>query len=868
MKAEFIFTPNSFQIDEVSISNFDIQDKGRIENFLTDKFQALYNLSFEDADKNESPSFRFLHFLSESFLEILTASPELEVARENLSVTLDEFTMTRLLNAIPFALGAENIDELWIHEIFDKWKEIFSREVAKFKGTVAEYLLGKRKNLRVPERVFFHLVEHKGDENFPFAFLATYATKDSGGKIRHMPLSYALQEFRGQQQKLVTLFSCLNRAAEVSPLIGAFVESGEMLHPLHLKTEEAFEILKAIPNLEEQGILCRIPNWWKRRSASSIKLSVKFGQESAAMLGLKTIIKMQPTLTIDGVALSLAEVNRLLTETAGLAQIKGKWIELDKEKLQELLEKMEEYNGDISFLDALKKESRISNPDEDADEDITYTHGDWLEEIMKKIRRPEITDVPEIPVTIHANLRPYQKTGYAWLRTMATLNLGACLADDMGLGKTLQVLALLDEFRGIKPDAKFLLIVPASLLGNWEKESARFTPEIDLHILHGKGSERLSKELREDLHFLTVTTYTLAAKLEELQNVEWDGVILDEAQAIKNPATKQARNIKKIPANLRIALTGTPIENNLTNLWSLFDFLNKGLLGNAEEFKRYSKVLEKNPQNYEKLRKMISPFILRRLKTDKAIISDLPEKMEQVEYVELSKKQVVLYRKQVSDLEKQIANVKDGMTRRGLVLVTITKLKQICNHPDQFLGLNVYRSNESGKFETLREICETIYEKREQVLVFTQYQEIIEYLSEYLTRIFHCNGMILHGGTKISERAKMVEQFNGEKYIPYMVLSIKAGGLGLNLTAANHVIHFDRWWNPAVENQATDRAFRIGQKKNVIVHKFVTRGTIEERIDDLIERKKSLAENVIGSGEQWITELSNEEIISMMRLNI
>lgn len=866
-KLEIIFSRKSFHIDEAAAKNLNDLDKKRLKIFRADKFQAFYDLSFDNVYKGESPSFRFLHFLSENFLEILTARPELEIARENLSVTLDETSKTRLLNAVPFALGAEYVDGDWLDEIFGRWTEIFRREIAQHTGTIAKYLSGKRKDLKVAERVFFHLVEKKGDKFYPFAFLATYATKDADGKIRHMPLIHALQEFKDDRQKLVTLLSCLNRAADVSPLINDLVDSGEMLHPLQLTANEAFEILKSAPLLEEQGILCRIPNWWKRRSASSVRLSVKFWQKSESLLGLNSVIKMQPELSVDGISLTKEEISRLLTETAGLAQIKGKWVEVDKEKLQELLDKMNKIGGEISFLEALRLESRSESSSDDSDEDLVYTNGKWLAELMKKIRCPEIIDKPKIPATVHADLRPYQKTGYAWLRTMASLKFGSCLADDMGLGKTLQVLTFLDDLRTKKDDAKILLIVPASLLGNWEKESARFTPEIKLKILHGKTAKKLSEELRGEIPFLTITTYTMAAKIEELQKIHWDAVILDEAQAIKNPGTKQARSIKKIPAELRMALTGTPIENNLSNLWSLFDFLNRGLLGNAEEFRQYANELEKNPQNYQSLKKMISPFILRRLKTDKTIISDLPEKLEQVDYVELSKKQVVLYRKQVSDLEKEIQNV-DGISRKGLILATITKLKQICNHPDQFLGLASYKAAESGKFETLREICETIYEKRERVLIFTQYREITEYLSEFLKEIFRCEGFVLHGGTRIKKRTEMVEQFNGEKYIPYMVLSVKAAGVGLNLTAANHVIHFDRWWNPAVENQATDRAFRIGQEKNVMVHKFITRGTIEERINELIEKKKSLAENVIGSGEQWITELTDKEIISMMRLKI
>ena len=635
-----------------------------------------------------------------------------------------------------------------------------------------------------------------------------------------------------------------------------------------MTSKEAYQILKAIPALEENGILCRIPNWWKRRHASKVQISLQFGETGESLVGFNSLISIQPKLTVDGVELTNDDIQRLLMETAGLAMLKGKWIEVDKKRLKELLAKMKEYNGDISFIDALKLESGLTDKDDIVDDDdLTFTNGKWLNQLMQQLRRPETISAPPIPDTVNAQLRQYQVTGYAWLNIMAALGLGACLADDMGLGKTLQVLTFLDNLRQKKANAHILLIVPASLLGNWENESARFTPEIKLHILHGRTKGELEDELKEELSFLTVTTYTMAMRLEALQKLDWDAVILDEAQAIKNTNTKQTRVIKKIPAHMRIALTGTPIENNLSNLWSLFDFLNKGLLGSAEEFKRYSNKLVQNPENYQKLRRMLSPFILRRLKTDKSIIADLPDKLEQIDYVSLSKKQVILYRKQVAELESRIDD-SSGLSRKGIILATITKLKQICNHPDQFLGIGDYDPKDSGKFELLREICETIYEKRERVLVFTQYKEITDYLADYLSEIFHRRGLILHGGTQIKKRTEMVETFNGADYIPFMVLSVRAAGVGLNLAAANHVIHFDRWWNPAVENQATDRAYRIGQSKNVIVHKFVAKGTIEERIDDIINKKKSLAENVIGSGEHWITEFSNQEIISMMKLTI
>ena len=428
--------------------------------------------------------------------------------------------------------------------------------------------------------------------------------------------------------------------------------------------------------------------------------------------------------------------------------------------------------------------------------------------------------------------------------------------------------AYLEKLRKGKKDARILLVVPASLLGNWQKEAEKFAPEMDLQVLHGRTAATLEQVLQEEPAFLTITTYGMVARIKAIQEIQWDGIILDEAQAIKNPGTKQTRAIKKISAKTRIAMTGTPIENDLTNLWSLFDFLNKGLLGTSKEFHDYCRQLSEHPEGYSKLKAMVSPFMLRRIKTDKNIIADLPEKIESIDYVTMTKRQIVLYRKAVADMEHMLEKV-EGIERSGIILTTIMKLKQICNHPDQYLGQTGYSEADSGKMQMLREICETIYEKRERVIVFTQFKEITEYLADFLKGIFGNGGYVLHGGTPVRKRGKIVEAFQGEEYVPFIVISVKAGGTGLNLTKANHVIHFDRWWNPAVENQATDRAFRIGQKKNVIVHKLVCEGTIEEKIDAMIASKKELAENVIGSGgEKWITEMSNEELMTMLRLDI
>ncbi|MGN1015374.1 MAG: DEAD/DEAH box helicase [Faecousia sp.] len=858
---QFRFTPDGFCPDtrREALSE---EDRALLEQFEADRYRALYHLGLGDKRADRSPSGAFLYLLSDTFFKKLTDLPDLELTRENAAPALCREDLDALLRAVPFAIGAEYITDQWLTGIFQKLGAIYAREIKAYDGTVAMYLTEQSQRLRVPERIFFHLVENK-DEEFPFAFLATYATTDADGKVRHVPLQYALTEYKSEREKLLNLLSCLNRAAEVSDLISAFMENGEMFHPLKLTAEEAYTFLKQVEAIESVGILCRIPNWW-RKKAASVSLSVRMGEDKPSLLGFNTLINLQPALEVDGTALSQEDIQKLLSQTEGLAFLKGKWVEVDHRRLRSLLAQMEDMPEEVTLMDTLRME--LGAEKAPADVGGLVTNGAWLASLLASLRKPETIRSVTPPKTLQATLRPYQENGYTWLSYMDELGFGACLADDMGLGKTVQVLAYLERLRSARKDARALLVVPASLIGNWQKEAERFTPSMELQILHGKTSAALTSQLEENRAFLTITTYGMAARIAALQAVTWDCVILDEAQAIKNPVSKQTREIKKLTARMRIAMTGTPIENDLTNLWSLFDFLNKGLLGTSQEFRNYCRGLGEHPEGYARLKAMVSPFLLRRVKTDKRIISDLPEKMETVDYVGLTKKQVVLYRKLVSDMEKRLREA-DGMERRGLVLATISKLKQICNHPDQYLGQTAFAVEDSGKFDMLKELCETIREKRERVLVFTQFREITEVLASFLSTVFQAEGFVLHGGTPVDKRRRIVEAFQGEAYVPFIVLSIKAGGTGLNLTKANHVIHFDRWWNPAVENQATDRAFRIGQEKNVMVHKLVCQGTIEEKIDDMIESKRALAENVIGSDSgTWITELSNEELMALLRL--
>ena len=855
----FLFTPDGFRPDvsEGEENAVWMEDGG---------FPVLYESGLKAAPETMSPSARFLNQMAVSFFRQLTDLPELELAREQVQVPVPEELCEELLQSVPFAIGAEYVTADWIKNVFERLTDIFRKEIAEYSGTVEMYLTEKNQDLHVPERIFFHLVENKDDSEFPFAFLATYATRGEDGKVRHVPLQYALTEYKGQRERLLELLSCLNKAAEVSELIAGFMESGELFHPLRLTAQEAYTFLKQIEEIEKTGILCRIPNWWKKHAAA-VSLSVSLGEDRPSLLGFDSILSVQPKLVVDGVPLTQADIRKLLSQTEGLAFLKGKWVEVDHQRLRKLLEQMEENREEITLMDALRMNMGSGEKNADnADVGPLVTNGKWLSGLLRKLREPGKIRSARVPATVHAVLRPYQKDGYTWLNYMDQLGFGACLADDMGLGKTLQVLTYLERMRKTKKGARVLLIVPASLLGNWEKEAEKFVPSMDFLILHGKSAAALGQQVREESAFLTITTYGMVARIKELAGITWECVILDEAQAIKNPLTNQTKAVKKLKSRMKIAMTGTPIENDLSNLWSLFDFLDKGLLGTSKEFRDFTKRLNTHPEQYARLKSMVAPFMLRRVKTDKRIISDLPDKLETVDYVEMSKKQIVLYRKVVADMEERILN-SDGIERRGVVLATIMKLKQICNHPDQYLGQQAFSAGDSGKFQTLKALCETIYEKRERVLVFTQFREITEYLAAFLREIFHADGYVLHGGTPVAKRGEIVDAFQGDRYVPFIVLSVKAGGTGLNLTKANHVIHFDRWWNPAVENQATDRAFRIGQTKNVMVHKLACRGTIEEKIDALIESKKELAENVIGSGsEKWITELGNEELMALLRL--
>ncbi|MDR1069940.1 MAG: DEAD/DEAH box helicase [Gracilibacteraceae bacterium] len=840
-------------------------------DFAKAPYKTLLYFGFTDKNPDMAVSLSFIHDICARFVFELTQDGELEFTRTPKPLAPEK--IADILANTPFMIGAEYVDEDWLRALWAALTEAFAREIAEWDGTAEEFLLRHKSGLNVVGRIFFHLVENKSVE-YPFAFLATYTTGDAKSKkADHLPLSNALIEHKDDHETLLRLMATVSKATERSDFISELTESGELFSPLRFTAAEAYTFLREAPVYEECGILCRIPNWW-RRSGGSVRVAVSLGGKEPARVGLDAILDCSPAIFFGDDEITPEELTALLSQSAGLSLLKGKWVEVDREKIRLALEAYEKAAalGDMTLAEAMRFELGIEKaalPDELADI-IQITNGQWLKNLREKLRAPGVRGAgsqaddapPELGASFKASLRHYQQKGFQWLTTMKSMGFGALLADDMGLGKTVQILALLEYLRQ-NGGFKGLLILPASLIGNWQKEIEKFAPEIRYSVLHA-GAAAITDEDHANTD-LFITTYGMARRMEDLGKFRWDLLILDEAQAVKNPASQQTKAIKGLKSAFRVAMTGTPVENRLLDLWSIFDFLNAGFLGSMKEFTKYASEI-KSAGTYAKLKEAISPFILRRLKTDKSIISDLPDKVEIKDYADLSRKQRALYAGLVDEIRAELEG-SAGIKRKGLIIAAIMKFKQICNHPDHYLGLSEYKETHSGKFEKLREICEVISEKHEKVLVFTQFKEITERLAAYLTEIFGRPGLVIHGGTPVKKRTEYTERFNSAEYIPFMVLSLKAGGVGLNLTAANHVIHFDRWWNPAVENQATDRAFRIGQTKNVMVHKFITRGAIEEKIDEMIESKAELAKSLIEStGENWVTEMSDAELLNLFAL--
>ena len=796
-----------------------------------------------------------------------------------------------LLQSVPPMQGAEFLSIALLGDVWSDMGTALSAEVEGYNDGVQGYLKRYSSVWNVVGRVCFHLAENKRDPDFPFAFIATYIHKVSKqAKPQHLPLGRALKDYAGakNRQKLLALLAPLSRAAEQSDFGRELVDAGDIYHPLSWTPTEAHRFLYEIALYEQAGLIGRMPDWWSVRNKPRPKVSIEVGGKAPSVLGMDALLDFNMALTLDGKKLSNLEIEELLASSHGLVLIKGKWIEVDRDKLSQVLDQWHDVqrqaqSGGVSFGEAMRMLSGTRlNGDDEGLEDVRpewseVIAGKWLSSKLDALRSPDLQADIQANAGLHAELRPYQKLGVQWLSTLRGLELGGCLADDMGLGKTIQVLGILSMSLRKKEKGTDLLVVPASLVDNWRLEIERFAPKLKLLIAHPSRipSPELKKleAKRVDAHDVVITTYSTAMRTLWMKEYVWRNVIIDEAQAIKNPSSKQTKAVKAMKSTWRLALTGTPVENRLGDLWSIFDFLNPGLLGSAKAFNRLCKSMAQSTAKgkqgaYTPLRRLIQPYILRRLKTDKNVITDLPDKTEVTAHCLLSKRQAALYKQSVYEMKKAIEEI-DGIKRRGVVLAFLMRFKQICNHPSQWLGDGAYEPADSGKLSRLRELCDSIAARQDKVLVFTQFREMTGPLSDFLSEVFGYSGLVLHGGTPVKKRQGLVKSFQENDRVPFMVLSLKAGGTGLNLTAASHVIHFDRWWNPAVENQATDRAFRIGQKKNVLVHKFICRGTVEERIDELIAGKQKLSDEVLSGGaESSLTEMSNEELISMVSLDL
>ncbi len=670
------------------------------------------------------------------------------------------------------------------------------------------------------------------------------------------------------------LLSALGQAAGICPRIEQSLKRpAPPGYELDAAGAHEFLTLRA-QTLEQAGFGVMLPAWWTRKG-TKLRLAARArvksrAMQSAAGLSLDAIVRFDVELALGGEPITMAELESLAALKAPLVRLRGQWVELNAAEIRTAIDFWKKKAAGTASVREIVQMAlggdrrRVGLIFEGVSAD------GWVADLLAHLEGNAPFEEAAAPAGFRGELRPYQVRGYSWLAFLKQWGLGACLADDMGLGKTIQALALIQrdwESDGRQP---VLLICPTSVVGNWQKEAARFCPELPVLVHHGaarvKGEAFQTAAAR---HAIVVSSYALLHRdLESLQAVPWAGVILDEAQNIKNPETRQARAARSLAAGYRVAMTGTPVENNVGDLWSVMEYLNPGFLGSREEFRRKFFVPIQALRDADaagRLKRLTAPFILRRLKTDRSIIADLPEKMEMKVFCTLTREQASLYRAVAAAAEQGMESAA-GIQRKGLILATLSKLKQVCNHPAQFLGDNSAIEGRSGKLARLTEMLEEILEGGDRALVFSQFSEMGGILRRHLQETFGREVLFLHGAVPKKKRDEMVERFQDGDGPRVFVLSLKAGGTGLNLTAAGHVFHFDRWWNPAVENQATDRAFRIGQRRNVQVHKFVCAGTLEEKIDEMIESKKDIAAKVVGTGEGWLTELSTRELKELFAL--
>ena len=669
----------------------------------------------------------------------------------------------------------------------------------------------------------------------------------------------------------------LGSLAQASTVCQPVAESLKRKRPTgrKLNTMEAHHFLgQQAEALQQAGFGVMLPAWWSRRG-TKMRPGIRATAQTPAMQGgsglsAASLIELNVDIALGDETISLEELDALADLKAPLVRFRGQWVEIDADDIRAAADYWRN-RGPLTLREAV---NIGLGADERADADrLSMVADGWLQELLDNLQQKGGIQQMEAPDGFAGQLRPYQQLGYSWLAFLRQWGLGACLADDMGLGKTPTTLAALQLDCQQGNDRPNLIVCPTSVINNWQREAARFTPDLTVLLHHGPNRHQ-GEELRRLAadHQAVITSYgTLNRDQGDLDAVPWRGVILDEAQNVKNHLSQQARAASSLEADYRVALTGTPVENHVGDLWAIMQFLNPGLLGTQAQFKRsYFQPIQGNRDEdaAARLKRATGPFILRRLKTDRSIIDDLPDKRETKQYCNLTREQVTLYEAVLREAETRLEDA-EGMKRRGSILDTLTKLKQVCNHPRQLLGDNSAIAGRSGKLARLDELLDEILPAGDRVLIFSQFAEMGSILQQHVQETYGVETPFLHGGVPRKRRDQMVERFQNDPHGPQaFVLSVKAGGSGLNLPRANHVIHYDRWWNPAVENQATDRAFRIGQTKDVHVHKFICAGTLEDRIDLMIDIKQETAQQVVGATpERWLTELSNAELRDVLALS-
>ncbi|MBD2627434.1 DEAD/DEAH box helicase [Trichormus variabilis] len=692
------------------------------------------------------------------------------------------------------------------------------------------------------------------------------------------PTEQLIYQNRTIEQPQEIFLRGLGLASRLYPVIAPSLET-QSPQFCHLTPMQAYEFIRSVAwRLEDSGLGVILPpslanrEGWANRLG--LKINVETPQKKQGRLDLQSLLNFQWQLAIGGQTISKTEFDKLVALNSPLVKINDEWVELrpqDIKTAQNFFASRKEQMS-LSLEDAL----RISTGDTQVIEKlpvVSFEASGALQELIGALTNNQAIAPLPTPASFRGQLRPYQERGAAWLAFLERWGLGACLADDMGLGKTIQFIAFLLHLQEENAlENPTLLVCPTSVMGNWEKEVKKFAPTLKVLEYHGDKRPK-GKAFTEVIqkHDLVITSYALIPRdLKLLQSINWQIIVLDEAQNVKNSDAKQSQAIRQIKTTFRIALTGTPVENRLQELWSILDFLNPGYLGNKQFFqRRFAMPIEKygDTASLSQLRSLVQPFILRRLKTDKDIIQDLPEKQEMTVFCGLSAEQGQLYQKLVDESLVEIESA-EGLQRRGMILALLMKLKQICNHPAQYLKLATLEKHNSAKLQRLEEMLEEVLAENDRALIFTQFAEWGKLLKPHLEKKLNREILFLYGSTTKKQREEMIDRFQHDpESPPIMILSLKAGGVGLNLTRANHVFHFDRWWNPAVENQATDRVFRIGQTRNVQVHKFVCTGTLEEKINDMIESKKQLAEQVVGAGEEWLTEMDTNQLRNLLLLD-